>query len=199
MSVQDTIAMANIPVGLLALGVVSLVTCYSLKRPERITRRLHDTPVIVMYVLGTWLLVPLGWLWAAGYVICVIASNWWFISRVCTHCRCYGQSNGPSLYCITASRLAKKAGKPMFAQRFRRNTKVVAVGWILPPLGGIVLLVRTYGCPWPFAGSFVMLLAFSLIAFWLAPVGAKPRCERCDNRNDCPHGQPPLPRAGVAG
>jgi hypothetical protein len=199
MSLQDTMAIANVLVGLLTLGVVSVVTYRSLKHPEKITRLLHDTPVVVMYVLGTWLLVPLGWAWGAGYVACVIVSNWWFTSRVCPHCRCYGRHDGPSLYCIIASRLAKKADKPLFAQHFRRNTKVMAAGWILPPIGGIVLLVRAYGCPWLFVGSIVMLMAFLLIAFWLVPVGAKPRCERCDNRDDCPHGQPPVPGASGTG
>ena len=185
--------MVNILVGLLALGLVSLVTFHSVRRPERITRLLHDTPVIVMYLVGTWMLVPLGWPWAAGYVICIVASNLWFLTTVCSRCRCHGRSDGPSLYCVMAGRLAKKGDVAQFARSFRRNSLVMAVGWILPPVGAIVLCVQAYGRGWTFAGSIVVLVAFCLIAFWLLPVGAKPRCGRCDNRDECPHGHRPQP------
>lgn len=187
---MDTMAIANILAGLLALGIVSLLTRHSLEHPERITRFLHDTPTIVMYLLGAWLLAPLGWPWAAGYMVCVVVTNLWFLARVCSRCPCHGRKkDGPSFYCVMASHLAEKGDVAQFAQSFRRNTKVIALCWILPPLGGIVLASQSYDRAWMFAGNIVMVMAFSLIGFWLLPAGAKPRCERCDNWSKCPQGQ----------
>lgn len=186
---HDMPAMLNILVGLLALGGMALLTLYSRKYPHRITRPLHDAPVFVMYLLGLWLLAPIGWLYAAGYAAAVLASNLWFLVTVCSRCACHGCGNGPSLYCAMAGRLAKRGDLSQFARSFRRNTKVIAIGWVLPPLGAAVLCVQTFGRGWTFAGHLVLLAAFSLIAFWLLPVSAKPKCGRCANRERCPHGQ----------
>ena len=186
---QDVVALIRAAIGLLSLGVVALVTLRSLKHPEKITRLMHDGPLGVMYIAGLALLLPLGRTWMAVYAACVILSNAWFIFRVCSHCRLLGETGGPSLHCALANRLVRKADEPRFAERFRREALVVAVGWVMPPVGGVVLLVQHWGTGWPFAGDLVTVLGFSLIAFWLVPVAAKPACQRCDNREECPRGR----------
>jgi hypothetical protein len=170
--------------GALALLSTTGLAAWSHAHPERHSRFVHDAPVMIMYGFGAWLFLPIGWIGPVAYLMTVTLCSLWFIVRVCPHCVYHGRADGPSVYCTAATRLARKGDPQLFASRFRRNLGVIAVGWILPIIGGVVALLQlehlTYG--------LALLAVFGLVAFYLVPTAAKPSCERCLNKETCPRG-----------
>jgi len=179
------VIIAGYIVGALALLGAAGLAAWSHAHPEQHSRFVHDTPVIIMYGLGAWLFLPIGWTWSVAYLLVVTLCSLWFIVRVCPHCVYHGRVDGPSVYCVAAVCLTGKGDPQMFASRFRQNLGVIAIGWLLPVIGGSVALTQpdklTYG--------LALLAAFGLVAFYLVPTAAKPSCERCLNKEACPRGK----------
>jgi len=175
---------AGYVVAALAFLSTATLAAWIYAHPEQHNRFTHDAPVLIMYCLGAWLFLPLGWIWSVAYIIIVLAGNLWFVMRVCPHCTYHGRSDGPSVYCVLSTHLAGKGEPQYFARRFRQNVGISAFNWALPVIGGAIALRplhdRTYG--------LVMLAVFVFIAFLLVPMAAKPNCERCLNREACPYG-----------
>jgi hypothetical protein len=53
--------MAHVAFGLLALAAVTWLTWQGVTRPDQTTRLQHDVPVLVMYLVGAWVIVPSGY------------------------------------------------------------------------------------------------------------------------------------------
>jgi hypothetical protein len=167
----------------LALLGVSALTAWSYAHAGQRHPLMHDGPVIIMYTLGAWLFLPLGWVWLVAYLVAVVICNLSFVTRVCGHCLYHGRADAPSLYCALATRFVAKGDPQRFASRFRRYTKVLAVNWILPIIGGVVALWRT--SEWAY--GLALLPAFGLIAFYLVPLATRPSCQQCLNKDACPY------------
>lgn len=172
------------------LGVVTFVgtavlAAWSHARPAQNNRLLHDGPVLLMYILGAWLFVPLGWLWPAASLLGVVLCNLWFVVRVCPHCLYHARTDGPSLYCVLATRLAAPGDPQRFAARFRQTIGLQALNWFLPLVGGVLALRKLESLPY----GLCMLALFGLLAFYLVPTASAPCCARCLNREACPHGR----------
>jgi hypothetical protein len=179
---------AGFIIGSMATLSTAALAWWSRAHPDRRRPWVHDGPVIILYLLGAWLLLRLGWPWSAGYVVLAAACNLWFIVRVCPTCLYHGRGDGPSLHCAVATRLARRGNVELFPHRFGEGLRVVAVAWIAPMIGGIVVLFQSRRDPTAVANVVFLLAAYALIAFLLAPAAAKPACERCENREACPRG-----------
>jgi hypothetical protein len=175
---------AGYVLGALALLSTAGLAAWSLAHPEQHNRFVHDAPVMIMYGLGAWLFLPIGWIWSVAYLAVVTLCSLWFIVRVCPHCVYHGREDGPSVYCAVATRLTGKGELRLFTSRFRQNLGVTAVGWIAPIIGGAIAL-RQLDKP---VHGLVLLAVFGLVAFYLVPTAAKPSCERCLNKETCPRG-----------
>jgi hypothetical protein len=171
-------------IGALALLSAAGLAAWSHAYPERHSRFVHDAPVMIMYGFGAWLFLPIGWIWSVAYLMTVTLCSLWFIVRVCPNCVYHGRADGPSVYCTLAKRLARKGDLHRFASRFRQNLSVMAIGWILPIIGGVVALRQLE----ELAYGLALLAVFGLVAFYLVPAAAKPSCERCLNKETCPRG-----------
>jgi hypothetical protein len=172
-------------VGALALLSTAGLTAWSHAHPDQHNRFMHDGPVMIMYGLGAWLFLPIGWLWSVTYLMTVALCNLWFVVRVCPHCVYHDRTDGPSLYCALTTRIADKGDPQLFASRFRHTAGVLAINWVLPIIGGIVALRQMN----EWAYGLTLLAVFGLIAFYLVPTSAKPSCERCLNKETCPRGK----------
>ena len=172
-------------VGALILLITAGLAAWSHTHPEQHSRCMHDAPVFIMYGLGAWLFLPIGWICSGAYLVTVLLCNLWFVIRVCPHCVYHDHTDGPSIYCALATRLAVKGDPQLFAARFQQNTGVLAVNWVLPIIGGVIALRQLDNLVYGLA----LLAVFGLIAFYLVPTAAKPSCERCLNKETCPRGR----------
>jgi hypothetical protein len=176
---------AGYSVAALALLCTAGLAIWSHTHAGQHNRFMHDGPVMIMYGLGAWLLLPLGWIGSVGYFMAVVACNLWFVVRVCPHCPYHDRADRPSLYCVLASRLTDKGDPQLFASQFRSSTGLLALNWILPVIGGIIALRRSH--EWTYC--LTLLTAFGLIAFYLVPIASRPSCVRCVNKEACPYGK----------
>jgi hypothetical protein len=152
------------------------------------SRLWHDGPTMTTYLVGAWVLWPLGWAWALAYLLVVAACSWWFTTHVCPYCNYHGRKDGPSIYCVMASRLTPREDPARFAAQFRRHLPVMATAWFLPVIGGGWLIWRAWragGNAW--AMTLWSLGVFAVVAFYIMPTGSKSLCRECANRDQCPH------------
>jgi hypothetical protein len=145
-----------------------------------------NLPLIGMYVLGTWLMLPFGWHWAVLYIAYSIASNLWFIKSICSHCVCYAKGTCPSGYGKLSARLSRKGDPKDFARAFNRNVPVVALGWVLPFVAGVLQLVFSIGNFRAVGYAAVELVIFTIVAFYVLPEMSKGKCRDCAMRKRCP-------------
>lgn len=147
---------------------------------------LHLLPLASVYLLGAWVLWPLGWYCSMGYGLFAIASNIIYISTICARCVNYGSDRCPSGYGQVSARLARKGNVMDFPIYFRRYIPLVAAGWVLPVLGGAVVLVRSHGELRALFFGLVPLALFSVVAFAVLPRSSRSSCARCGMRGNCP-------------
>jgi hypothetical protein len=147
---------------------------------------LHLLPLASVYLLGAWVLWPLGWYFSLGYGLFVIASNLVYISTVCARCAYHGSDRCPSGYGAVSARLAQKGSSKDFPHYFNRYVPLVAAGWVLPLAGGAVLLVGSSGNTRSFVFNMIPLLIFAVVAFGVLPRSSRESCRRCPMRRSCP-------------
>jgi hypothetical protein len=147
---------------------------------------LHLLPLACVYFLGAWVLWPLGWFISLGYGIFVIASNLVFIATICACCANYGSTRCESGYGPIAARLAARGRNEDFPKCFRRYIGLVAAGWALPAIGGLVVVWRAFGDMRDMLFAVVPLLVFSIMAFGVLPRSSRESCARCAQRHNCP-------------
>lgn len=147
---------------------------------------LHLLPLAGVYFLGAWVLWPLGWYVSLAYGLYVIGSNLIFMVTICTCCANFGLRRCESGYGPLAARLARRGRAKDFPRRFKRYISIVAAGWVLPVIGGLVVLYRSLWDPRELAFALVPLLVFSMMAFVVLPRSSKESCSRCAQRDNCP-------------
>jgi hypothetical protein len=140
----------------------------------------ENAALIIMYVLGTWLVAPLGWLFALLYLGYAVLSNALYMAWVCPYCPHYPLGTCPAgFHILSGGRFKAKAGRK-YSQEFKRNVAVLFPGWFAPPILGLYWLLT--GFSW---GMAVLLAAFCLVGFVILPADSKRHCDPCENM-DCP-------------
>lgn len=147
---------------------------------------LHLLPLASVYLLGAWVLWPLGWYFSLGYGLFAIASNLVFISTICARCVNYDRESCESGYGPISARLVRKRDSSDFPFYFRRYIPLVAAGWVLPLAGGAVLLAGSLGNTRSFVLNMLPLLVFAVVAFAVLPRSSRDSCRRCAMRRNCP-------------
>ena len=147
---------------------------------------LHLLPLACVYLLGAWVLWPLGWYVSLGYAVFAIASNLVFISTICACCASFGRKGCPSGYGGLSARLVRRGRSGDFRTVFRRYIPLVAAGWALPVLGGLAVLYLSMGSLRGVFFAVVPLLIFSIVAFGVLPLSSRDGCARCAQRHSCP-------------
>jgi hypothetical protein len=136
--------------------------------------------LIALHVLGAVLVSALWWPLAPIYLGVGLAAVGLYAVRVCPHCLHYAAATCPAGYPLLSGRhLAAREG-PDFAQQFRRGTMLLYPTWFVPPIVGVMVLVRAWS--WYVLG---LLALFCLLGFWFLPRASRRLCADCDNR-DCP-------------
>ena len=147
---------------------------------------LHLLPLAGVYFLGAWVLWPLGWYVSLGYVLFAISSNLVFIVKICACCANFGRASCESGYGPIAARLVKRGRNEDFPSCFRRYIPLVAAGWALPAIGGLVVVFWSLGDLRDLLFALLPLLVFSIIAFGVLPRSSRESCARCAQRDNCP-------------
>ena len=147
---------------------------------------LHLLPLVCVYFLGAWVLWPLGWHISLGYAVFVIVSNLVFISTVCACCASFGRPSCESGYGALSARLVRRGRPEEYPSRFKRYVPLVAAGWALPVMGGLLVLYRSIGDLRDVFFAIVPLLIFSMVAFGVLPRSSRESCARCPQRRNCP-------------
>ncbi len=147
---------------------------------------LHLLPLAGVYFLGAWVLWPLGWYVALAYGIYAVIGNLVFIVTICACCANYGRRSCESGYGPVAARLVKRGRAEDFPSCFRRYIPLVAAGWALPAIGGLVIVYRSLGDLRGLIFAVVPLLIFSIMAFGVLPRSSRESCARCAQRYRCP-------------
>lgn len=141
---------------------------------------------LLMYLLGT---ILTGLLWfplGVIYLAYCLLSNVLYMAWVCPYCAHYSLGTCPAgFHILSSGRFKPKPGRT-FSREFRRNVVVLILGWFLPPIVGIYLLVVHFS--WP---VLALLGAFCVVGFWLLPEASKKHCDGCKTV-DCPRRPKPL-------
>ncbi len=156
-------------------------------RPVTLAQELIDNlPYAVMILLGSAiLLIGLGaWRWVAGgaYFAYGLGGALWIIAFLCPHCHFFDTRLCPCGYGRISAKLRSKKDGSRFAEKFRRHIPVIVPLWLIPPVAGVIVLVRHFS-----AAMLVLVAAFAVNSFLILPlVSKKYGCARCPQKESCP-------------
>lgn len=147
---------------------------------------IDNLPYAVMILLGSAiLLIGLGaWRWAAGgaYFAYGLVGMLWIIVFLCPHCHFFDTRLCPCGYGRIAAKLRSRQDGDRFAQKFRRHIPVIVPLWLIPPVAGVIVLLRQFS-----AAMLVLVVAFAINSFLVLPlVSKKYGCARCPQKDTCP-------------
>jgi hypothetical protein len=143
---------------------------------------------IIMYILGAALMGLAWWPLAVIYLALAVATNIFYMYWVCPYCGHYALGTCAAGFDLLSGRRFKAQMNRTFRGQFRLGTVVVGLGWFLPPLAALVLLLVRFS--W---GILALLAVFCAVAFWLLPEVSKKHCDGCETV-DCPR-RPQKPQA----
>jgi len=146
----------------------------------------HLLPLACVYLLGAWVLWPLGWYFSLAFGLLAVTSNLVFISTICACCVNFGRDSCASGYGALSARLARKGDLRDFPSCFRRYIPLVAAGWVLPLIGGAVVVYLSGPSARAIILSLTPLLIFSIVAFAVLPRSSRQSCALCGMRGSCP-------------
>jgi hypothetical protein len=150
--------------------------------PEKGVSWSYDTlPHLLTVVLG-FVVISLQSLWIASLYLIISFVGWvWFLWRICTCCRAFGNRSCPSGYGSISAKFFKKNDRN-FETAFKLNIVSVALQWFIPLLVGIYGLIDGMK-----ATEIISLLSFIAVAFVYLPWASKRKaCGTCAQRKDCP-------------
>jgi len=143
-------------------------------------------PLMVMYGLGAWAMLPLGWLWSLLYIIYVLASNLLFMAVACPGCLNFGRRSCGSGYGLLAERLSRRRSGELFPSRFRACLPFLALSWVIPVAGGALAIYQDIVNGRTAAADIVPVALFAAVAFGVLPFTSKRECRSCAMRDRCP-------------
>jgi hypothetical protein len=136
--------------------------------------------LISMHVLGAALASVLWWPLAPIYLGFGLVAVGLYTVWVCPHCPHYAVATCPAGYPHVLRRRVEAREGTGFARQFRRGTILLCFAWFIPPILGVVALVRAWSW-W----TFGLLALFCLVAFVFLPSASRRLCANCDNEG-CP-------------
>lgn len=143
---------------------------------------LNNLPGILTYALGSAILFHLWTIFGVLYVVFCVAGIVLFWGLICSHCTLYDRRCCPCGFGKISSRFFKEGGPSQFPRVFKIYVPIFALLWVLPLLGGIILLMKN-----PTLHYFLLLLSFSIIGFVLVPVLSRVHgCRDCPLKGKCP-------------
>ena len=138
-------------------------------------------PTILLFALGAVILWPLWWLFSVLFLAYCAASIVLFWAVICPYCHHFGTDACPCGYGAVAPRFFKRKSAGDFGKTFRRNIAIMFPVWMIPPIGGIYLLLTSFS--WPMAA---ILAAFCVDGFAVIPaISIFVGCRGCEIK-DCP-------------
>lgn len=184
---MDITILEGLIIGLLSIVISSIIAFQSNAHPKSSLQSIHDIPQILMYLVGAWIFIPLGYIWVVAYVLIAIFTNVWYLATICPNCINFGKKTGISLLCGISRFFGRKGDLRNFQKQFKRNIGVVIIGWIAPLIGSFFLLYQTWGNNIGFGYNLLMIVSFCVIGFYILPKAYEPSCNRCAMKNKCPH------------
>lgn len=143
---------------------------------------LDNLPTAALFVLGAWLMRPLGRAAPVLYLLGCAGSIVWFWARICTACGHYGTRACPCGYGVIAARFFKPHPTRDFHRRFRRNLPVMFPWWFAPP--AVAIYELWHGAP---RISVVPLAVFCVLGFVVIPlISRRLGCADCALKDQCP-------------
>jgi hypothetical protein len=109
------------------------------------------------------------------YLAVGLAAVGLYTVSVCPHCPHDAATACPSGYPHRLRR-PKKRGSTDFARQFRRGTMLLYPTWFVPPIAGVVALVRAWSCC-----VLGLLALFCLVSFVILPHAYRRLCANCEN------------------
>ncbi|MHC5054594.1 MAG: hypothetical protein ACYTKD_07745 [Planctomycetota bacterium] len=155
---------------------------------SRLQTVIANIPYAVMVLVGAGT-IGYGFdstLWAlvgsSSYLAYGIAGALWIMVFVCPYCGYYGTRGCPCGYGTVSARLAKKAERNCFSEKFKRHIPVIVPLWLIPVACGGIALWHTFS--WQLAG---LIVAFVVNSYVILPLVSRKRgCADCPQRDDCP-------------
>jgi hypothetical protein len=152
------------------------------ERRRRKNMILHNTPEVVMYILGSVICFYLSFWAMIVFIGYFVFSTLWYMKFVCTNCPHYDNLRCPSGYAPCAKALFKKGDVKRFHSAFKRNMGIVFPTWFAPVFVGIYLLYINFTIQ-----MAILLAIFILDAFIILPIfSRKYGCQECDLVDECP-------------
>jgi len=135
---------------------------------------------ILLYAFGAVILAGFGTWAAIAYLAYCAAMTIWTMRFRCKYCYYYGKTCPMGM-----GRIASRLFKPGDNEDFCRTVKFIApvfLVWLLPILGGVVLLFIRFS-----VARLVILVLFVIARFALSgKVVVQLGCVRCKQQDDCP-------------
>jgi hypothetical protein len=152
-------------------------------RPEKLTVGyiLRENALqIIMYILGAIITGLIWWPLAIIYLAIAVATNIFYMYWVCPYCGHYALGTCAAGFDWLSGKHFKAKLNRTFRGQFSLGTVVVGIGWFLPPIAAVSLIIVHFS--WL---VLTLLTAFSVIGFWLLPESSKKHCDGCETV-DCP-------------
>jgi hypothetical protein len=146
------------------------------------TLLIENTPMVILWILGSFLLFQIHPLLLIPFWIYVPVSIIWFWRFICTYCSNYDTACCPSGYGKATAKLFLFRGESKFKEAFNRNIGITFGYWFIPLIVGIYLLYISYT-------DFLLLIFIITIVdgFVVLPLISKfIGCKNCPTRETCP-------------
>ena len=72
---MDAVIMGGLIAGGLSLTIAAFIAYSSHANPGDTRWLMHDGPLLLMYLVGTWIFIPLGLVWAISYAALAVMGN----------------------------------------------------------------------------------------------------------------------------
>lgn len=140
---------------------------------------------MLTYILGTLIMFHLDLLLGVLYIIFVIVQLVLFMRFVCIYCPTYDSVHCPSGYGRVAAKLFKRGDVDSFRSMFNRFIPFLSLVWVVPIIGGIVLLFGGFSLYY-----LGLLISFVVVGFIILPIFHRSfECRECPNKENCPWGK----------
>ncbi len=159
-----------------------------LRQYTPIQELINNIPYIAMTILGSIIFVAGFGLTAMSLTLSVAyftygaAGAIWIMIFVCPFCHYFNTRACPCGYGHIAVYFRNRETVECFSDKFKRHIPVIVPLWFIPPIAGIIALIKSFS--W---SLLFLLVVFSIVAFVVLPlVSTKHGCKECPQKETCP-------------